>query len=88
MSRAADRMDDVMDGREQAIDAFLTPHDADVADEIATAALQRGLRRDQSETAQIGAAANDEHFLGRNAATAPSQCAGTNRSSRYKRRQS
>ena len=65
---------DVLHGREQPVDAFLPPHHADVADQVAPAVLQRGRRRQHLQAAQIRAAAHDEHLAPASARRARSRC--------------
>src|SRR5690606_14200720 len=65
----AELVHDVTRRLEQAVDAFLTPHDPDIADEIAPTLAQLRHRRKDLESSQVRAAANDEHFRRRQSAT-------------------
>ena len=50
---------------DRVIDAVLRAHDADVAEQVALAALERGIGRNRREARQVGPGADDEHVLGR-----------------------
>ena len=62
---------------ERVVDAVLGTHDAQVAQEVLLAPLERGIGDAAREAAQIGGAADDEDALGRLAASLDGGVAGS-----------